>query len=148
VSTILFVDARERADELVVAHQRAAAQLRDEELLHTLGLARYHYLVQEKESELASIAAQRSKFVDEQLDRLQEQDRKNKEEINKLKAQLKQLTKDFQYNLQLLNDRDTELELLEKQVEAHKEAASTRGKVRPISFIMSTVLPDLKPPSQ
>lgn len=84
--------------------------------------------VQEKETELASIAAQRSRALAEQLERVQEQERKGKEEISKLRSQLKQLTKDFQYNLDLLKDRDTELGLLENQIKAHKETAETRSQ--------------------
>jgi septal ring factor EnvC (AmiA/AmiB activator) len=90
----------------------------------------HEFLVQEKEYEMAAISAQRTKFVDEQFDKLQEQERKGREEISNLKKQLKQLTKDFQYNLQLLNDRDTELELLENQVFAHKSTEAKRLQVR------------------
>lgn len=60
---------------------------------------------------------------------MQERERKHLEDNNKLKGQLKQLTKDFQYNLQLLKDRDTELELLENQISAHKETSAMRAKV-------------------
>ena len=78
---------------------------------------------------MAAISAHRTKFADEQLEILQGQDKKNKEEISTLKGQLKQLTKDFQYNLQLLSDRDTELELLENQVSAHKATEAKRASV-------------------
>ena len=82
--------------------------------------------LQEKETEMAAISAQRTRFVDEQVDQLQEQERKSREEAANSKKQLKQLTKDFQYNLQLLNDRDTELELMENQITAHKETENKR----------------------
>jgi SMC interacting uncharacterized protein involved in chromosome segregation len=84
---------------------------------------------QEKETELANITAERSRLVQEELARMQERERKHVEDNNKLKGQLKQLTKDFQYNLQLLKDRDTELELLENQITAHQETAAMRAKV-------------------
>jgi hypothetical protein len=86
--------------------------------------------VQEKETELAKIAAERSRLVHEELEQMQERERKHIEDTTKLKGQLKQLTKDFQYNLQLLKDRDTELELLENQISAHKETSAVRAKVR------------------
>lgn len=85
-------------------------------------------MVQEKETELANIAAQRSRALAEQLERVQEQERKGKEEISKLRSQLKHLTKDFQFNLELLKDRDTELELLENQIKAHKETSELRSQ--------------------
>ena len=85
--------------------------------------------MQEKESELANISAERNRLVDEELERLQAQEHRNNEEITKLRSQLKQLTSDFKYNLQLLKDRDTELELLENQITAHKETASMRAQV-------------------
>lgn len=85
-------------------------------------------LIQEKETELASIAAQRNQALAEQLERAQEQERKGKEEISKLRSQLKQLTKDFQFNLELLKDRDTELDLMENQIKAHKEMADQRSQ--------------------
>lgn len=84
--------------------------------------------IQEKESELASIAAQRNRALAEQLEKAQEQERKGKDENVKLRSQLKQLTKDFQYNLELLKDRDTELELLENQIKAHKETSEQRSQ--------------------
>jgi hypothetical protein len=86
--------------------------------------------VQEKETELAKITAERSRLVHDELEQMQERERKHIEDNTKLKGQLKQLTKDFQYNLQLLKDRDTELELLENQIAAHKETSATRSKVR------------------
>jgi chromosome segregation ATPase len=85
--------------------------------------------LQEKESELASISAEKNRLVDEELERLQAQEQKHNEEISKLRGQLKQLTSDFKYNLQLLKDRDSELELLENQITAHKETASLRAQV-------------------
>lgn len=84
---------------------------------------------QEKETELANITAERSRLVNEELEQMQEREKKLNEDNNKLKGQLKQLTKDFQYNLQLLKDRDTELELLENQISAHKETSAVRAKV-------------------
>ena len=86
--------------------------------------------MQEKEAEMAAISTQRTRFVDEQVDRLQEEERRAQEEAANAKKQLKQLTKDFQYNLQLLNDRDMELELLENQISTHKEAEAKRALVR------------------
>ena len=87
-------------------------------------------LLQEKETEMAAISAQRTKFADQQLETLQERERRSREELETVKGQLKQLTKDFQYNLQLLTDRDTELELLENQVAAHKATDIKRAAVR------------------
>eukprot|EP00892_Ulva_mutabilis_P009621 jgi/Ulvmu1/7030/UM033_0089.1 len=85
-------------------------------------------IIREKESELASIAAQRSRVLAEQLEQSQEQERKGKDEIIKLRSQLKQLTKDFKYNLDLLKDRDAELELMENQIKAHKDTAEQRSQ--------------------
>lgn len=85
--------------------------------------------LQEKETELAAISAQRTRFQDRQADELQEQEHSLREEAAAAKRQLKQLTKDFQYNLQLLKDRDTELELLENQVTAHKATGTTQLEV-------------------
>lgn len=84
--------------------------------------------MQEKETELANMAAQRSRALAEELEQVQEQERRGKEEISKLRSQLKQLTKDFQFNLDLLKDRDTELDLLENQVKAHKETSELRSQ--------------------
>lgn len=75
-----------------------------------------------------SIAAQRNRALAEQLERLQEQESRGKDEINRLRSQLKQLTKDFQYNLELVKDRDTELELMENQIKAHKGTCEQQSR--------------------
>ena len=85
--------------------------------------------MQEKEGEMAAISAQRTRFVDDQVDKLQQQEIKSREEIANLKKQLKQLTKDFQYNLELLSDRDTELELLEGQITSLRQAEAKMQNV-------------------
>lgn len=87
--------------------------------------------LQEKETEMAAISAQRTKFADAELEKLKEADRTSRAEIGTLKGQLKQLAGDFKHNLQLLKDRDTELDLLENQVAAHKATEARQSEARP-----------------
>jgi predicted nucleic acid-binding Zn-ribbon protein len=79
---------------------------------------------------MAAISAQRTKFADAELERLQESERTSRAEIANLKKQLQQLATDFKYNLQLIKDRDTELEVLENQVNAHKTTETKLSEVR------------------
>jgi predicted nuclease with TOPRIM domain len=85
--------------------------------------------VQEKEGELAKLAEQRKKLIEQQMEQLQEAERKHKDEISNLRSQLKQLTQDFQYNLQLLHDRDIELDAMENQLAVQKEVDTGRMQV-------------------
>ena len=78
---------------------------------------------------MAAISAQRTKFADAELEKLKEADRTSRAEIGTLKGQLKQLAGDFKHNLQLLKDRDTELDLLENQVAAHKATEARQSEV-------------------
>jgi hypothetical protein len=86
--------------------------------------------LQEKEAEMAAISAQRTKFADAELERLQESEHTSRAEIANLKKQLQQLATDFKYNLQLIKDRDTELEVLENQIKAHKTTEARVSEVR------------------
>lgn len=76
------------------------------------------------------MASKRTQMVDEKLQQLEESERAKQKEISVLQGQLQQLTGDFKYNLKLLRDRDTELEVLESQLAGCKEASQKRERVR------------------
>jgi chromosome segregation ATPase len=85
--------------------------------------------MQEQEDDLAMMANKRNQVADDKAQQLEESDRASQKDLTRLRGQVQQLTADFKYNLKLLKDRDTELELLESQLATSKEASQKHKRV-------------------